>query len=281
MSCGFEYKQHKLRKELRGGRHFACENEGVSRKAFNAGLVTACAKENVATVPVNNLLTNKLLAGLPCEDFAHLLPHLEFVTLCAGEDLRNFSENARYAFFPESAVISQMHVLASGETTEAAIIGWEGVIGLYTIFNASQPSYWTQALVAGTALRLRTEILKREFKRGGALQKQLLAYTSQRLQQLSQRAICNGCHRVDERLCNWLLLVQDRVSDDQLHLTHEQIANHLGTRRAGITNAANALRLRGIISYNRGLIRILNRQALIRAACECYQTINHTLTQAA
>jgi CRP-like cAMP-binding protein len=235
---------------------------------------TSRAHKFIRPIPFNGLLTNKLLTALPGENFARLLQYLEPVSLGCGEDLYGFGEGIRDVYFPETAVISHLHVLEDGSTTEAALIGKEGVTGLSAIFAAPAPSHWTQVIIPGTALRMDAEDLRQEFARGGAMQRLLLAYASTRLAQLSQRAVCNGRHMVGERLCSWLLMIHDRVGDEQLPLTHEQIARHLGARRAGITIAANILRDRQIIGYSRGQIRIIDRHGLEMAACECYRTLS-------
>jgi CRP-like cAMP-binding protein len=246
-----------------GAHPAASESSGTNR-----------AHKFIRPVPFNGLLTNKLLTMLPGEDFARLLPYLEPVSLSCGEDLYELDESIDKAYFPESAVISHLYILEDGNTTEAAMIGKEGMTGLSTVFASPAPTYWTHVLVAGTALRMSTEVLKEEFARGAAMQRLLLAYAGARIAHLSQRAVCNGRHTVGERLSSWLLMIHDRVGNDQLPLTHEQIARHLGTRRASITEAANALRDSGIISYNRGQIHLSNRQGLELAACECYRTLS-------
>jgi CRP-like cAMP-binding protein len=228
----------------------------------------------IKPVPFNGLLTNKILTELPGEEFARLLPHLEPVSLTCGEDVYGFGEDISHVYFPETAVISHLHVLEDGSTTEGAMIGREGLIGLSAIFAAPPAMYWTQVTLSGTALRIRAETLQQEFARGGALQRLMLSYTSDRMAQLSQRAVCNGRHSVAERFSSWLLMIHDRVGDNQIPLTHEQIAHHLGTRRAGITNAATALRDAEIINYSRGQIDILNRLALEDTACECYRALS-------
>jgi CRP-like cAMP-binding protein len=233
----------------------------------------------IKPVPFNGLLTNKILTELPGEEFARLLPHLEPVSLTCGEDLYGFGEGISYIYFPETSVISHLHVLEDGSTTEGAMIGKEGLTGLSAIFGALPAIYWTQVTISGTALRISAEVLKQEFHRGGVLQRLLLSYTSTRMAQLSQRAVCNGRHTVAERLSSWLLMIHDRVGDNQIPLTHEQIAHHLGTRRAGITNAATALRDARIIGYSRGQIDILNRQALEDTACECYRALSQKTQQ--
>lgn len=224
-------------------------------------------------IPFNGMLTNKLLAALPGEDCARLLPYLEPVTLVGGEDLYRFAETIDFAYFPETAVVSHIYFMEDGSATAAAIIGREGMIGLSAILDSRTPSYWTKITVGGNALRISTGTLKQEFQRGGALQQLLLAYTSARLTQLSQRAVCNGRHKIDARLCTWLLMVHDRACEKPLPLTHEEIAHNLGTRRSSITTACNALRDSNIIAYHRGMIRILDRSMLEAMACECYRML--------
>jgi CRP-like cAMP-binding protein len=232
------------------------------------------ARNILKPVLFNGLLTNKILTALPGEDFARLLPYLEPVSLACGEDLYGFGESVHLVYFPESAVLSQIHLLADGSTVEAALIGKEGMAGLSAIFNSPRPSHWTKVTVAGSALRVNTEVIRQDFVRGQAMQRLLLSYANERLAQLSQRAVCNGRHSIDQRFSSWLLMVHDRAGDNELPLTHEQIAQHLGTRRAGITTAATSLRDKQIITYSRGQLRITDRQALEDAACECYRTLS-------
>jgi CRP-like cAMP-binding protein len=222
---------------------------------------------------MKELLTNKILTSLPNEDFTGLLPHLEPVSLRPGQALHNFGDRIRFSYFPESAVISHLHILEDGRTTEAAMIGKEGMTGLSVIFGARPPARWTQAMIGGSALKIKVEIIRGEFARSGALQQLILGYAGARINHLSQRAVCNGRHTMEERLCSWLLMVQDRVGEDRMFLTHERIAYHLGTRRASVTCIANTLRDKRIISYNRGQLHILDRGALEGASCECYRTL--------
>jgi len=232
------------------------------------------AANNLKPVPFNGLLTNKLLTTLPGEDFARLLPYLEPVSLACGEDLYGFGENIKFVYFPESAVLSQIHLLADGATVEAALIGKEGMVGLSSVFNTPRQMHWTQVTIAGSALRVKAEVIREDFVRGRAMQQLMLGYATERLAQLAQRAVCNGRHSVDQRFSSWLLMVHDRTGSNELPVTHEQIAQHLGTRRAGITIAATSLRDKQIISYKRGQLQIINRQGLEDAACECYQTLS-------
>jgi CRP-like cAMP-binding protein len=234
---------------------------------------TSRAHKFIKPVPFNGLLTNKLLTALPGDDFARLLPHLEPVSLSCGEDIYGAGEGIHQVYFPETAIISHLYFMEDGSMTSASVIGREGLVGLSAIFDSRPPSYWTQVTIAGSALRVETGIIKREFARGDAMQRILLSYTGARLAQLSQKAVCNGRHRLDERLCTWLLMIHDRAGEEQLPLTHEEIAHHLGARRAGVTTSCTALRDIGAISYRRGMIHILDRQRLEAAACECYQAL--------
>jgi len=225
---------------------------------------------------LNALLTNSLLRALPAEDFSRLVPHLEPVSLTTGELLYKLDAGMRHAYFPETAVVSHLHILNEGGMTEADMVGREGMTGLSAVFNVPPPTYLTEVALAGSALRVRVDLLRQEFARGGALQQILIRYAGARIALLSRRAVCNGNHRVEERLCTWLLMMYDRAGDTPLALTHERIARHLGTRRAGVTTAATTLRDRNVIDYTRGYIRILDREALEASACECYPAVRES-----
>lgn len=224
-------------------------------------------------LPFDGLLTNKILTGLPGEDFARLLAHLEPVSLAQGTNLYPFAEPVYFAYFPETAVLSQIYALEDGSSAEAAVVGCEGLVGLSAAFGSPAPPHSTVVTVGGSAMRLRADTLRQEFARGGAMQRLLLVYTGERVAHISQRAVCNGRHTVERRMCSWLLMLQDRAGEELLPLTHEQIAAHLGARRAGVTNTATALRDKGVVGYTRGHIRILDRPALEAFACECYRVL--------
>jgi CRP-like cAMP-binding protein len=225
---------------------------------------------------LNLLLTNRLLSALPAEDFSRIFPHFEPVSLATGEVLYKLDEEMRYAYFPETAVVSHLHILSEGGMTEADMVGREGMTGLSAVFNVPPPSYVSEVALPGSALRARVDVLRQEFARGGAFQQTLVRYAAARIALLSRRAVCNGNHRVEERLCMWLLMMHDRAGDQPLALTHERISRHLGTRRAGVTSAATMLRDRGIIDYTRGHIRVTDRTALEAAACECYPSVRES-----
>ena len=233
-------------------------------------------RENRFQKPIafNGLLTNRILNHLPGPDFVHLLQFLEPVSLGAGQNILKPGESVEYVYFPESAVISYLHLLENGNSAATTVVGNDGVIGLTSLFDSAAPTrHWAEITIAGNAVRIKPKILRKEFASGGALQRLLLAYMRDRLAQLSQRTICHGRHIMRDRLCTWLLMIQDRVSDQPLALTHEKIAQHLGVRRAGISGACNALRDLGIIKYQRGQLQVVNRELLERLACECYRTL--------
>lgn len=266
------------RQGVRVVKHISLHQHNRTRQTIGDASLDKRRTEIESEFLLNGLLSNNVLSALPAEDFARLCPHLEPAALIAGDDLYDFDEKLRFAYFPESAVLSHLYTLADGNTTEAAMIGKEGVVGLSEIFNACPPLYSTRVLVGGSALKIASQTLKQEFGRGGAIQRSLLTYASARMAHLSSRVVCNSRHTVEARLCSWLLMVHDRVGEDKLSLTHEQIAVHLGARRAGISTAACALRDRGVISYSRGQICILDRRMLEAAACECYRMLKPALT---
>jgi CRP-like cAMP-binding protein len=227
----------------------------------------------IRSIPSGGLPANKLLAAWPSEDFARLLPHMERVSLSACEYVYGFGNRVDSIYFPETAVISQIQLLEDGNTTEVALVGNEGMVGLMAVFGAPPANYWSQVIVAGHALRIRAELILEEFHRNQSVQRLVLGYTGKRIAQLSQRAVCNGRHTLSGRLCSWLLMVQERACAGHLMLTHEEIARHLGARRASISVTATLLRDKGIIGYNRGHVRILDREGLLASACECYRTL--------
>jgi CRP-like cAMP-binding protein len=247
--------------------------EGIGRRVAGAQGGVGHDAAKVEKDSLNELLTNKLLSKLPTEDFSRIFPHLEPVSLSSGDVLFKMDEEIHFAYFPETAVISHLYILADGGMTEADMIGPEGMVGLSPVFNTPPPPCLSEVSLAGNALRVRAEVLKQEFALGGAMQQLLLNYAGALIAQLSQRAVCNGNHRVEKRLCSWLLMMDDRAGGYPLALTHERISRHLGTRRAGVTSAATSLRDRNIIDYKRGLIYVQDREMLERAACECYPAV--------
>lgn len=217
--------------------------------------------------------SNHLLNTLPLKDFALLEPHLEAVDLSSGVVLYESGDPIHYAYFPTTSIISLLYVLENGSSAEIAVVGNEGVLGI-TLFmgGTTTPS---QAVVQskGIAYRIKANILLEEFNRGGATQNLLLRYTQVLITQMTQTAVCNRHHTVEQQLCRWLLRRLDRISGNSLYITQESIANMLGVRREGITEAAGRLQREGLIRYSRGHVEVLNRDLLEARVCECYEVV--------
>lgn len=220
-------------------------------------------------------MLNCLLAALPTEDYQRLSSHLETVELSLHQILYEQGEPIEYVYFPEQAIVSLVTVMEDGTTMEVSLIGKEGMVGIAAILGGYTTTTQAIVQVAARALRMSANALRTEFNRGGALQKLLLRYTQFLLAQVSQTAICNRLHPLEERFARWLLLVQDSIQSDELPLTQEFVAQMLGVRRSGITVAAGTLRQSGIIYYTRGRITVLNRRKLEATACECYRAIQN------
>lgn len=220
------------------------------------------------SVPVN-----KLLAALPAAEYQRLAPHLEQVSLSLKQVLYEPGKPVTAVYFPTAGLISLVSILENGTTSEIGLVGREGAVGFPAFLGGSFTTSHAIVQISGSALRLNADVLKREFDRGQLLHRLLLLYTQALLTQVSQTAICSGRHRVEQRLARWLLCVRDCVERDELALTQEFIANMLGTRRAGVTAAANALQRSGIIYYSQGKIVILDRLALEASACDCYRLV--------
>lgn len=218
-------------------------------------------------------IENCLLAALPDAEYHHLLPHLEFVDLAQGKVLFDAEEVIEYVYFPNTALISLIAIMASGTVVEVGVVGKEGMAGLPVCWGGNTTTTQAVVQIAGTAMRMKAKQLKSEFDRGSTLQQLLLRYTQALFTHTAHTAACNRIHTIEERLARWLLMVQDRVQSNELRLTQEFISHMLGTRRSGVTEAASTLSQAGIINYSRGKITICDRKALELTACECYQTV--------
>ncbi|HZS09178.1 MAG TPA: Crp/Fnr family transcriptional regulator [Blastocatellia bacterium] len=218
-------------------------------------------------------VSNRLLTGSLLSDPEHLHGGLEPVTLEPGEVLCHSGEEIHYVYFPNNGLISLVATMMDGTTVETGIVGREGMIGVPVLLGAGSAPYRAIVQVAGSAWRMRTEAFRNELHHNPAFHSRLLLYTEALMIQMSQMAACNCLHSVEERLCSLLLMVHDRTDGGQFCLTHEAIADMLGTRRAGVTVAAGKLRQAGVISYVRGHIHILDRYSLETEACECYHTV--------
>ncbi len=225
---------------------------------------------------------NKLLAALPEDEYAHLSAHLERVQLSPGDTLYESGRPLQYVYFPTTAIVSLLYIMENGAAAEIAMVGNEGMVGIALVMGADAMPNRAMALCAGTAYRLKSQLLMNQFnriggRRSGTLQHLLLRYTQALITQMSQNAACNRHHSIEQQLCRWLLSYLDRSSSNQLIMTHELIANTLGVRREGITVTAGRLQQEGLISYRRGHITVIDREGIEIRACECYQTVKTEL----
>ena len=224
-------------------------------------------------IPIVEPPHNQLLAALPAAEWSRWLPHLEPVELPLGKVLSESGAHMSHVYFPTTAIVSLLYVMEDGSSAEIAVVGREGLVGVSLFMGGeSTPS---RALVqsAGQGYRLRAHLMLLEFNRAGPVLHLLLRYTQALITQMSQTAVCNRHHSLDQQLCRWLLLSLDRLACDDLVMTQELIANMLGVRREGVTEAARALQAAGLISYRRGHITVLDRPGLQRRACECYAVV--------
>lgn len=222
---------------------------------------------------------NRLLAALPATELAPLAGHLEPVPMALGQMLYEPGEQLRHAYFPTTAIVSLHYVTESGASAETAGVGNEGVVGVSLFMGGDTTSSSAVVQTAGHAYRLERHLLKQEFDRGGMLQRLLLLYTQALMTQMSQTAACNRHHPVEQQLCRWMLLTLDRLPTLELVITQELIAGMLGVRREGITEAAGKLQSKGLISYRRGHITVLNRAGLEASACECYAVVKKEMSR--
>ena len=216
---------------------------------------------------------NHLLAALPAEVKARLFPALEIVELPLGNVLYESGDTLRHVYFPIDSIVSLLYVMENGASAEISVVGNEGIIGVALFMGGeSTPS---RAIVqsAGHAYRLLGQRLKDEFNRHGEMMLLMLRYTQSLITQMAQTAVCNRHHSIDQQLCRWLLLSLDRLPSNRLTMTQELIANMLGVRREGVTDAASKLQKDGVIEYTRGQITVLDRAALERLSCECYAVV--------
>lgn len=218
---------------------------------------------------------NRILASLPAKEYERILPHLEHISFVPDQVVCESGEQMDYIYFLTSSTIYLLYVVESGATAEIGIIGNEGVLGIALFMGDDATPYRAVVQTEGGALRMKAHALREEFARGGEFQRLLLRYTQSLMIQISQTAVCNRLHTVEQQLCRLLLLSHDRGRSDELLMTQELIGNMLGVRREGITHAARQLRKAGLIRYIRGHIEILDRRGLEASACECYQVVEN------
>src|SRR5512146_3178764 len=216
---------------------------------------------------------NHLLAALPGADYERVLPVLEGVSLSLGSALYERGRTQGFIYFPTDSIVSLLYVMEDGSSAEIAIVGKDGAVGMALFMGGETTPSRAEVQSAGYAYRLRAGALKSEFARGGELQHLLLRYTQALITQMAQTAVCNRHHSVEQQLCRWLLLSLDRLPSNELSMTQELIANMLGVRREGVTEAARKLQDAGLISYSRGKITVLDRPMLEARVCECYGVV--------
>lgn len=218
--------------------------------------------------------TNYLLCALHDDDLNRLRPKLSRVDLVLGDVLYESGEKMEHAYFPTTAIVSLLYIMESGSTAEIGVVGNDGILGVSLFMGGETTTSRAVIQSAGAALKMSVSDLKAEFKLGGRFQELLLCYTQALMTQISQTAVCNRLHPIDQQLCRWLLLSHDRLHSDKLVMTHDLISNMLGVRREGVTLAARKLAARKLITNRRGTMTVIDRQGLEAAACECYKVVN-------
>jgi CRP-like cAMP-binding protein len=235
--------------------------------------VRRSAKAGKASMPASNAQQNHLLRALPADEAERLIPQLELVPMPLGEVLYESGSQLRHVYFPTTSIVSLLYVMADGASAEIAVVGNEGMVGVALFMGGETTPSRALVQSGGHAYRLKGQVLKDEFRRATGLQHLLLRYTQALLTQMAQTAVCNRHHSVDQQLCRWLLLSLDRLPSNKLTMTQELIANMLGVRREGVTEAAGKLQIAGLIEYSRGQITVLDRPGLEAQCCECYQVV--------
>ena len=218
-------------------------------------------------------LENQLLAALPKAVYESLLPHLKPVSLALGEVIYESDEQMTEVYFPTTSIVSLLYLMANGMTAEIGVVGFEGMLGIAIFLGGDTTPNRAVVQSAGNAYKMKVKTLRDKFELGGPLQLLLLRYTQALITQISQTAVCNRLHSVEQQLSRWLLLSHDRLRSNDLVMTQDLISNMLGVRREGVTMAAQQLKNKGLISYVRGTITMVNRKGLEKAVCECYQVV--------
>jgi CRP-like cAMP-binding protein len=218
-------------------------------------------------------VNNQLLSSFSLAEWVRLRPAAQAVSLSAGQVLYESGERLDHIYFPTTAVVSCLYTMRDGSIAEMALVGNDGLIGIFLVLGSDTSPHRAVVQISGDAFRIPAKLVQAEFERGGQLQHVLLRYTQGLLTRISQGAVCNCLHTVEQRLCRWLLLCHDRVARSEIQMTHEYIAHMLGGRRETVTVAAGHLQDAGLIHYSRGHITVVNREGLEKLACECYRTV--------
>jgi len=227
----------------------------------------------MTTPAVHSPRQNHLLDALPTSDYERLAPHLELILMKLGDVLYESGDQLRYVYFPTTCIVSLLYLMKDGASAEIAVVGNEGILGISVFMGGNTTPSRAIVQAAGYAYRLKADLLKNEFERYGPTMHLLLRYAQALITQMAQTAVCNRHHSVDQQLCRWLLLCLDRLSSNEISMTQELIANMLGVRREGVTEAAGHLQKAGLIDYHRGRITVLDRSGLEARSCECYAVV--------
>jgi CRP-like cAMP-binding protein len=268
------------------GRLLRLVSSGPERQALDSGQVDAVLDPKTGTAFLlpearrhlflaGGPVVNSLLAALSREDYRSLIAELEPVALASGEVLYEPGERIRHVYFLNDGHVSLLMVMADRKVLEVGLVGKEGLIGIGLALGADTSPVRVLVQGSGSALRMKAASFCEALARSPPLQREVYRYAYAKLIQARQTAACNRFHQVEARLARWLLLTRDRVGSDRFHLTHEFLADTLGVRRVGVTNAATSLQRRKLISYQRGNIRILDREGLKGAACACYEIVRN------
>ncbi|HTP95888.1 MAG TPA: Crp/Fnr family transcriptional regulator [Burkholderiales bacterium] len=222
---------------------------------------------------VHSPMQNHLLRALPAAEFARLSPQLELIPMRLGEALYESGGRLQHVYFPTTSIVSLLYVMENGASAEIAVVGNDGILGIALFMGGETTPSRAVVQSAGHGYRLKVQPLMQEFDRAGPVLRLLLRYTQALITQMAQTAVCNRHHSVEQQLCRWLLLSLDRLPGNELIMTQELIANMLGVRREGVTEAAGNLQRDGLIRYSRGRITVLDRPRLERRVCECYAVV--------
>ncbi|WP_087687630.1 MULTISPECIES: Crp/Fnr family transcriptional regulator [unclassified Pandoraea] len=229
--------------------------------------------------PQPNQGANRLLAVLPPNEWNRIAPELMLVEMPLGKVIYESGDQLAHVYFPTTAIVSLLYVMEDGASAEIAIVGNDGLIGIALFMGGETTPSRAIVQSAGYAYRLSARVLKDEFRRAGPLQRLLLRYTQALITQMAQTAVCNRHHSIDQQLCRWLLLSLDLLPSNELQMTQELIANMLGVRRSGVTEAALKLQTAGLIQYSHGHIKVLDREGLEKRVCECYSVVRREFTR--
>lgn len=243
--------------------------EAVTRKATPEP--TPAKTPNPARTP--NLMDNKLLAALPAQTKENVFPHMKLVALPLGKILYESGDALQNVYFPTDSIVSLLYVMENGASAEISVVGNEGIIGIAVFMGGKSTPSRAVVQSAGSAFSLSAQRLQNEFDGFADMRMLMLRYTQALITQMAQTAVCNRHHSIDQQLCRWLLLSLDRLRGNRLVMTQELIANMLGVRREGVTEAARKLQALGVIEYQRGKISVLDRPRLEQLSCECYAVV--------